>query len=62
MNSACLVALVAGLISVAVANSPQGGPGGVKLDPDDVQVLPDPTEEIVAVRDGIKPGKLELIE
>ncbi|OWU66211.1 MAG: enterochelin esterase [Armatimonadetes bacterium Cent15-Ar3] len=62
MNSACLVALAAGLISVAVANAPQAGPGGIKLDPDDVQVLPDPTDDIAAVRDGMKHGKLELIE
>ncbi len=42
------------------------GPGGIggpiELGPDDKQIYPDPDDSIVAKRDGIERGKLEMIE
>ena len=37
-----------------------GGP--VELGPDDKQIYPDPTDEIVALRSGIAHGKLEMVD
>ena len=51
------------------SNRPQPGrrgPGGfggsIELSPDDKQIYPDPDDSIVAKRDGIAHGKLEMIE
>ncbi|HJT35214.1 MAG TPA: endo-1,4-beta-xylanase [Pirellulales bacterium] len=50
------------------ADRPQrrGGPGGfggpIELGPDDKQAFPDPPESIVASREEIKHGKLEMVE
>lgn len=42
----------------------RGAPGGgpIVLNPDDVAAFPEPSDEIVAVRDGIPHGRLEMIE
>lgn len=55
--------------NAAGQNRPQQGrrgPGGfggpIELGPDDRQVYPDPDDSIVAKRDGIAHGKLEMIE
>jgi len=40
----------------------RGGFGPIVLNPDDVAAFPEPTDAIVAVRDGIARGRLEMIE
>ncbi len=54
--------VVLGLLSVTAMAEPQGGPGSIKLDSDDIQVLADLSDSIVENRPGIPHGKVELIE
>jgi enterochelin esterase-like enzyme len=49
-------------MAMAASSEPQGGFGTIKLDADDVQVLPDPSDSIVENRPAISHGKVELIE
>jgi enterochelin esterase-like enzyme len=59
--------IVTAILAVDLAGQGRGGRGGrggqpIVLNPDDVAAFPDPSDDIVAVRQGIPKGRLEMIE
>jgi enterochelin esterase-like enzyme len=65
---ATAIALLLIVIVEAAGQEGRGGRGGrggfgpIVLNPDDVAAFPEPSEDIVAVREGIARGRLEMIE
>lgn len=62
MNVSLGFLVVTGLLALAASAEPQRGPGSIKLDEDDIQILADPSDDIVVNRENIPHGKVELIE
>lgn len=56
------VLVVSGLLAMASLGAGQGGFGQIKLEADDVQAIPDPTDSIVENRKGIAHGSVEMFE
>lgn len=64
MNASLLALSLLGLVAPLDSPFAQGGlqRPGITIGPDDVQVLPDPSDDIVADRAGIPHGTLEMID
>lgn len=54
--------VVAGLATMPAVLAAQGFGGPIELNEDDVAAFPEPSDEIVAPREGIPHGRLEMIE
>jgi enterochelin esterase-like enzyme len=63
-NTLTVLFLMAAMPGVDLSGQGRGGRGGqpIVLNPDDVAAFPDPSDDIVAVREGIPRGRLEMIE
>jgi enterochelin esterase-like enzyme len=63
-NTLTVLFLMTAMLGVDLSGQGRGGRGGqpIVLNPDDVAAFPDPSDDIVAVREGIPRGRLEMIE
>jgi enterochelin esterase-like enzyme len=63
-NTLTVLLLMNAVLGVDLSGQGRGGRGGqpIVLNPDDVAAFPDPSDDIVAVRQGIPQGRLEMIE
>lgn len=63
-STVTVLLLMTAVLGVDLSGQGRGGRGGqpIVLNPDDVAAFPDPSGDIVAVREGIPQGRLEMIE